>query len=127
MTQSTVSIRIGTRGSPLALAQANQVRSRLATVIGETVESIELVVIRTSGDRIQDRPLTEQGGKGLFTKEIEEALLERHIDLAVHSAKDMPTVLPEGLSLAACLEREDARDVSSARGPPRLPVCRRGL
>ncbi|HET9714815.1 MAG TPA: hydroxymethylbilane synthase [Pseudolabrys sp.] len=120
MTQSTVSIRIGTRGSPLALAQANQVRSRLATVIGETVESIELVVIRTSGDRIQDRPLTEQGGKGLFTKEIEEALLERHIDLAVHSAKDMPTVLPEGLSLAACLEREDARDVFISQRAPSL-------
>jgi hydroxymethylbilane synthase len=112
MTQSTVTIvRIGTRGSPLALVQARTVRARLALALGVNEEAIELKVIRTSGDAIQDRPLAEVGGKGLFTKEIEEALLDGRIDLAVHSAKDMPTVLPVGLMLAACLEREDPRDV----------------
>jgi hydroxymethylbilane synthase len=111
MAQSTASLRIGTRGSPLALVQARTVRSRLAAATGVNEETIELVVIRTTGDTIQDRPLAEEGGKGLFTKEIEEALLDRRIDLAVHSAKDMPTVLPKGLALMACLEREDPRDV----------------
>jgi hydroxymethylbilane synthase len=106
------SIRIGTRGSPLALAQAHMVRTALtAQNAGET----EIVTIRTSGDRIQDRPLSEAGGKGLFTKEIEEALLAGTIDLAVHSAKDMPTALPDGLMLAACLPREDARDAFISR------------
>src|SRR4030095_13367791 len=111
MAQSTVSLRIGTRGSPLALVQARAVRAHLAAARHRTEEEIDLVVIRTSGDTIQDRPLAEEGGKGLFTKEIEEALLAGRIDLAVHSAKDMSTVLPEGLVLAACLEREDPRDV----------------
>jgi len=111
MTQSTVSLRLGTRGSPLALVQARMVRSRLAAATGMKEDRIALVVIRTSGDTIQDRPLAEEGGKGLFTKEIEEALVDGGIDLAVHSAKDMPTVLPEGLILAACLGREDPRDV----------------
>jgi hydroxymethylbilane synthase len=111
MAQSTASLRIGTRGSPLALVQARAVRSRLAAAMGVNEETIELVVIRTTGDTIQDRPLADEGGKGLFTKEIEEALLDRRIDLAVHSAKDMPTILPKGLSLMACLEREDPRDV----------------
>ncbi|MEJ0074157.1 MAG: hydroxymethylbilane synthase [Alphaproteobacteria bacterium] len=106
------SIRIGTRGSPLALAQAGMVRDALAARgAGES----EIVTIRTSGDRIQDRPLSEAGGKGLFTKEIEEALLAGAIDLAVHSAKDMPTALPEGLMLAACLPREDVRDAFISR------------
>jgi len=104
-------LRIGTRGSPLALVQARMVAARLALALGVDEEAIELTVIRTSGDIIQDRSLAEEGGKGLFTKEIEEALLEGRIDLAVHSAKDMPTVLPAGLMLAACLEREDPRDV----------------
>jgi hydroxymethylbilane synthase len=111
MAQSTASFRIGTRGSPLALVQARAVRSRLAAATGVNEDAIELVVIRTTGDTIQDRPLADEGGKGLFTKEIEEALLDRRIDLAVHSAKDMPTILPKGLALAACLEREDPRDV----------------
>jgi len=108
-------LRIGTRGSPLALAQARMTRAALGTTLGWSDDAIEIVTIRTSGDRIQDRPLSEAGGKGLFTKEIEEALLAGTIDLAVHSAKDMPTVLPEGLMLAACLRREDVRDVFISR------------
>ena len=109
MTQS-IALRIGTRGSPLALAQARMVRAQLAAAHGWDEARIEIKAIRTSGDRIQDRPLADAGGKGLFTKEIEEALLLGHVELAVHSAKDMPTVLPDGLVLAACLPREDARD-----------------
>jgi hydroxymethylbilane synthase len=107
--------RIGTRGSPLARAQAAELRARLMTAHGLPDESFELVVIRTSGDRIQDRPLAEAGGKGLFTREIEEALAEGRIDLAVHSAKDLPTVLPTGLVPSAYLEREDVRDAFVAR------------
>jgi hydroxymethylbilane synthase len=112
---STVTLRIGTRGSPLALAQAHLVRSALAVTHGWAEDDIAIEVIRTSGDRIQDRPLSEIGGKGLFTKEIEDALLSGAIDLAVHSAKDMPTLLPDGLMLAACLPREDVRDVFISR------------
>jgi hydroxymethylbilane synthase len=116
MTQSGSTIlRIGTRGSPLALVQARSVRARLAQELGLDEQAMEFVIIRTTGDAIQDRSLAEEGGKGLFTKEIEEALLDGRIDLAVHSAKDMPTVLPAGLMLAACLEREDARDVFISR------------
>ena len=124
----TQSIRIGTRGSPLALAQAHLVRAALSRAHGLSEEQSEIVTIRTSGDRIQDRPLSEAGGKGLFTKEIEEALLAGTIDLAVHSAKDMPTVLPDGLMLASCLPREDVRDafisrkVASLRDLPRGAV-----
>jgi hydroxymethylbilane synthase len=108
-------LRIGTRGSPLALVQARTVRARLAVALGVNEAEIELNIIRTTGDAIQDRPLAEEGGKGLFTKEIEDALLDGRIDLAVHSAKDMPTLLPAGLMLAACLEREDPRDVFISR------------
>ncbi len=115
MTQSTAPLRIGTRGSPLALVQARTVRARLAAAMGVDEAAVELVIIRTSGDAIQDRPLAEVGGKGLFTKEIEEALLGGRIDLAVHSAKDMPTFSQPGLLLAACLEREDVRDVFISR------------
>ncbi len=115
MTQSTAPLRIGSRGSPLALVQARTVRARLAATLGVDEAAIELVIIRTSGDAIQDRPLAEVGGKGLFTKEIEEALLDYRIDLAVHSAKDMPTFSQPGLLLAACLEREDPRDVFISR------------
>ncbi len=103
-------IRIGTRGSPLALAQAREVRSRLMAAHGLFEDSFEIVVIKTSGDRILDRPLSEVGGKGLFTKEIEEALLDCSIDLAVHSMKDMATRLPEGLTIGAVMRREDVRD-----------------
>jgi hydroxymethylbilane synthase len=108
-------LRIGTRGSPLALAQAEEVRTRLAAAHGFEPERIELAVIRTTGDRIQDRPLAEAGGKGLFTKEIEQALLDGEIDLAVHSAKDLPTWLPDELALVGCLPREDVRDVFVSR------------
>src|SRR5262245_58656954 len=91
------------------------VRARLAAAHGVTAEAIELKIIRTTGDVIRDRPLSEVGGKGLFTKEIEEALIAREVDLAVHSAKDMPTVLPDGLAITAVLPREDPRDVFISR------------
>jgi hydroxymethylbilane synthase len=119
-------LRIGTRGSPLALAQATMVRARLAAVQGVAEERIGLKVIRTTGDAIQDRTLAEAGGKGLFTKEIEEALLTGAIDVAVHSAKDMPTVLPDGLIIAAVLPREDARDVFISRVARTLGDLRAG-
>jgi hydroxymethylbilane synthase len=106
--------RIGTRGSPLALAQAGMVRALLASH-GPSAERIAIQAIRTTGDTIRDRPLTELGGKGLFTKEIEEALAAGAIELAVHSAKDMPTALPPGLVIAAVLPREDPRDVFISR------------
>ncbi len=102
-------IRIGTRGSALALAQAQEVRERLASVYGPKI-SFETCIIKTSGDKIQDRALAAAGGKGLFTKELEEALLDESIDLAVHSMKDMPAVLPKGLEIACILPREDVRD-----------------
>jgi hydroxymethylbilane synthase len=108
-------LRIGSRGSPLALVQARSVLRRLSAACGVPAERIEIKVIRTTGDAIQDRPLAEAGGKGLFTKEIEEALLAGTIDLAVHSSKDMPTVLPPGLVLSAFLPREDARDAFISR------------
>ena len=103
-------LRIGTRGSALALWQAREVCAQLATAHGAKPEAIAIEVIRTTGDVIQDRPLSEVGGKGLFTKEIDQALADKAIDIAVHSCKDMPTVLPAGLELAACLPREDVRD-----------------
>ncbi len=108
----TVRLRLGTRGSPLALKQAVETRDRLTAAWPELAlpGAIELVEIRTTGDRVQDRPLAELGGKGLFAKEIEEALLERRIDVAVHSLKDLPTWLPAGLTLAAVLPRADPRD-----------------
>ena len=103
-------ILIGTRGSPLALWQARHVRERLMTAHGLGEGDVDLTVITTSGDRIQDRPLSDVGGKGLFTKEIDEAQLRGDVALAVHSMKDLPTVLPEGLSIAAVLPRADVRD-----------------
>ncbi len=106
-------LRIGTRGSPLALAQAHETRDRLIAAHPDLAATgaIEICVIRTTGDKVQDRPLSEIGGKGLFTKEIEDALLDGAIDLAVHSMKDVPTQLPDGLEISCLLEREDARDV----------------
>ena len=91
------------------------VRHALAAAHGFPPDQIEIVTIRTSGDRIQDRPLAEVGGKGLFTKEIEEALIAGSIDFAVHSSKDMPTVLPDGLLLSAFMQREDPRDAFISR------------
>jgi hydroxymethylbilane synthase len=108
MTQPT--FKIGTRGSPLALAQAVETRDRLMAAHDLPEDRFEVVVIKTTGDRIQDRPLGEIGGKGLFTKEIEEALLDGSIDLAVHSMKDMPVEQPDGLVLDCYLPREDVRD-----------------
>jgi hydroxymethylbilane synthase len=101
---------LGTRGSPLALAQANETRRLLAAAHGGEIERIALRIIRTTGDRIQDRPLADVGGKGLFTKEIDAALLAGAIDAAVHSAKDLPSIMPEGVTIAAYLPREDVRD-----------------
>ena len=103
-------LRIGTRGSPLALAQAHETRRRLAAAHSADPELYELVVIKTSGDMIQDRALSEAGGKGLFTKEIDAAMLRGEIDVAVHSSKDLPTVLPDGVGLPGYLPREDVRD-----------------
>lgn len=108
----TALLRIGTRGSPLALAQAYETRDRLAAAHADLAAdgAIEIKIIRTTGDRIQQGPLSAVGGKGLFTKEIEEALLEKRIDIAVHSMKDVPTVLPNGLVVDCILPREDPRD-----------------
>jgi len=105
-------LRIGTRGSKLALCQAEELCRRLGAAHSDLAVpgAIETVTIRTSGDRIADRPLAEIGGKGLFTKELEEELLAGRIDLAAHSFKDMPTLLPDGLAIACHLPREDARD-----------------
>jgi hydroxymethylbilane synthase len=103
-------LRIGTRGSPLALAQAHETRARLMEAWNLPEAAFEIVVIKTTGDRVLDRPLKEIGGKGLFTREIEEDLSSARIDIAVHSMKDMPTVQPEGLVLDCYLPREDVRD-----------------
>lgn len=116
----TTLLRIGTRGSALALAQAEETRARLMGAHGLPADVFEIVPIATTGDRIQDRPLSEAGGKGLFTKELEEALLDGRIDIAVHSSKDMPTVLPDGLHLSAFLPREDVRDGFIGRGTAKL-------
>ena len=103
-------LKIGTRGSPLALAQANETRHRLADAFDLPEEAFSVVVIKTTGDKVLDRPLKEIGGKGLFTREIEEDLASGAIDIAVHSMKDMPTIQPEGLILDTYLPREDVRD-----------------
>jgi len=113
-------IRIGTRGSVLALWQAEHVKARVEAL----GHGVELRVITTTGDRLLDRRLESVGGKGAFLKEIEEAMLAREVDLAVHSLKDVPTVLPDGLSLCAVLERADPRDalVSTGRRLLELPA-----
>lgn len=106
----TEHIKIGTRGSPLALAQAHETRDRLCAAHDLDPALIDVIVISTTGDQIQNRPLAEIGGKGLFTKELEEQLHDGNIDMAVHSMKDMPAVLPDGLEICCLLEREDPRD-----------------
>lgn len=116
----TKPFRIGTRGSPLALAQAHEARTRLMAAHNLPAEMFEIVVLSTTGDRITDRALSEIGGKGLFTQELEEGLLSGDLDFAVHSSKDMPTVLPEGLFLSAYLPREDVRDAFIGRTAPTL-------
>jgi hydroxymethylbilane synthase len=105
-------LRIGTRGSPMALRQTALVRERLVAARPDVAPAgaVEIVTIRTTGDRVQDRLLAEIGGKGLFAKEIEEALIAEHIDLAVHSLKDLDTWLPAGLAIACVLPRDDPRD-----------------
>lgn len=115
-------LRIGTRGSPLALIQAEEVKARLIAAHPDLAgpAAIEIVVIKTTGDQIQDRALSEIGGKGLFTKEIEEGLLDRSLDLAVHSMKDVPTVLPAGLEIPCLLPREDPRDALISAGGAKL-------
>ncbi len=103
-------LKIGTRGSPLALAQAHETRSRLMEAHGLPEGAFTIEVIQTTGDAVQDRPLSEIGGKGLFTKEIELALMDGRIDIAVHSMKDVATELPDGLVIDCALPREDVRD-----------------
>jgi hydroxymethylbilane synthase len=121
-------LRIGTRGSAMALHQANLVRDRLAAAHPGLAAPgmVEILVIRTTGDRVQDRLLAEIGGKGLFTKEIEEALHDRRIDLAVHSLKDMETILPPGLAIACVLPRDDPRDALVSRDGAGLAALARG-
>jgi hydroxymethylbilane synthase len=120
-------VRIGARGSKLSLAQAGHMQRRIAGALGADPEDraevervAPLIVITTTGDRVQDRRLLEIGGKGLFTKEIEEALIEGRIDCAIHSMKDMPALLPDGLCIAAIPEREDPRDAFLSREAARL-------
>src|SRR5215470_415287 len=119
---ATPLLRIGTRGSPLALIQAEAIRDGLAAAHVELAApgALEIVAIRTTGDLVRDRTLAAIGGKGLFTKEIEAALLARDIDLAVHSLKDMATQLPEGLAIACHLPRADPRDAFVSASAKRL-------
>jgi hydroxymethylbilane synthase len=109
-------LKLGTRGSELALWQARTVQSRLVAL----GHAVELVIVKTGGDRLQEAPLSEVGGKGLFVKDLEDGLLRREIDLAVHSAKDLPSAIPDGLTIAATLPREDPRDaiVLPSDAPP---------
>lgn len=116
----TKPFRIGTRGSPLALAQAHETRDRLIAAHGMAADRFEIVVLSTMGDRITDRSLSEIGGKGLFTEELEQQLLSGDLDFAVHSSKDMPTRLPDGLHISAYLPREDPRDAFVGRGVAKL-------
>jgi hydroxymethylbilane synthase len=121
-----ISLRIGTRGSPLALAQTHEARRLLAAANGCDEARFDIVVIRTSGDMIQDRPLSEAGGKGLFTKEIDAAMLNGEIDVAVHSSKDLPSFLPEGVTIAGYLPREDVRDAFISARAGSLAALPRG-
>lgn len=121
-------LRLGTRGSRLALTQTGLVRDALARAVPALAapDAIEIVAIKTTGDAIQDRPLSEAGGKGLFVKEIEEAMFSGRIDAAVHSMKDMPTAQPPGLVISAFLPREDTRDVLIANDAARIADLRQG-
>jgi hydroxymethylbilane synthase len=119
-------LKLGTRGSPLALAQAHEARDRLIVAHDWDIDAIEIVVIRTSGDLIQDRALSEAGGKGLFTRELDNALLGGGIDLAIHSAKDLPTVMPVGIAIMGYLPREDVRDVLISPRAPSLAALPKG-
>jgi hydroxymethylbilane synthase len=118
--------RIGTRGSPLALAQAHETRRRLAEAFELPEDAFEIVVIKTTGDKVLDRPLKEIGGKGLFTREIEDDMLAGKIDIAVHSMKDMPVHQPEGLVLDCYLPREDVRDAFVSPTAPSLAALEPG-
>lgn len=120
-------LKIGTRASPLAMAQAHEARDRLMAAHGLGAESFEIVPITTTGDAIQDRPLSEAGGKGLFTKELEDALYDGRIDIAVHSSKDMPTLLPPGLVLSTFLPREDVRDSFISLSAPSIMDLPQGV
>jgi hydroxymethylbilane synthase len=118
-------LKLGTRGSPLALAQARDAKAKLIAAHGAAAVEVEIIEIKTSGDAILDRALGEAGGKGLFTKELDIALARGDIDLAVHSAKDLPTFLPEEIVIAGYLPREDVRDVwvsDKAADPRALPA-----
>jgi len=123
-------VRIGARGSKLSRAQAGQMQRRIAAALGADPEDAErvapLVIITTTGDRVQDRRLLEVGGKGMFTKEIEEALAAGRIDVAVHSLKDMPVLQPDGLCIAATPEREDPRDAFLSPRADRLEDLAQG-
>jgi hydroxymethylbilane synthase len=117
-----MTIRLGTRGSPLALTQANMVRDALLAANGWAPSQVEIVVIRTTGDKVQDRPLAEIGGKALWTKELDGALLEGHTDASVHSMKDVETIRPAGITIAAMLPRADVRDrLIGAEGIAAMP------
>jgi hydroxymethylbilane synthase len=122
----TTFLKIGTRGSPLALAQTRQVQGLLAAALGVSAELLPIDIIRTTGDMIQDRPLSESGGKGLFTKELDIALAEGRIDLAVHSSKDLPTHLPPEIAIAGYLPREDVRDAWIGRNGATLDALPKG-
>jgi hydroxymethylbilane synthase len=117
-------LRIGTRGSQLALYQANWVREKLVQAHPDL--NVTLLTIKTTGDKVQDAPLAKIGGKGLFVKEIEEALIQKRVDLAVHSIKDVPTELPKELHLSAITKREDPRDVFISKDGKKLTELRQG-
>ncbi|NDC58603.1 MAG: hydroxymethylbilane synthase, partial [Alphaproteobacteria bacterium] len=116
----TTMFRIGARGSPLSLTQTGLVQAALAASLGVSVDAVPIQPIITTGDRITDRRLQDAGGKGLFTKELDEALLDGRIDFAVHSLKDLPTKLPDGIALVATPAREDARDAFICRIAERI-------
>jgi hydroxymethylbilane synthase len=123
---TTPTLRIGTRGSPLAMAQTHETRARLARAHGVPEDRFEIVVIRTTGDAIQDRALAEAGGKGLFTRELDIAMLAGEIDVAVHSSKDLPTKLPDEIVVAGFLPREDVRDAFIGRDGLKLSDLPKG-